>query len=153
MKPVISDRLPEWIRNHLEDYIRSDGEEGHMWDSRPFGGDKVIPTLLLTTVGGSSGGPGTVPLIYSRDKESFVVAGSRGGAPKHPHWYVNLMAASGGWIQVGTDHHEVSAELLEGAERTRNWTALVALFPPYLDYERKTKGSREIPVVRLTPVR
>ena len=152
MKPVINERLPEWIVKHLEAYIRTDGREGHMWDARPYGGDKVIPTLLLTTQGRKSGNPYTIPLIYYQDGKSFVVAGSRGGSAEHAHWYLNLMSASGGWVQVVADHHKVRAELIVGSDREHTLMKLVELFPPYLDYERKTKGVREIPLVRLTPV-
>ena len=41
------------------------------------------------------------------------------------------------------------AESLEGAERGRAWTRLVALAPGYGKYAHDT--DREIPIVRLTP--
>ena len=152
MEAEINRRLPSWIAKHLDEYIRSNGKAGHMWDSRPFGGDKLVPTLLLTTLGRQSGRRSTMPLIYCRDGDGFVVAGSRGGAPEHPHWYLNLISASGGWIQVADEHHKVKAEPIEASEREPIWRTLVELFPPFLDYARNTQGIREIPLVRLTPV-
>jgi hypothetical protein len=42
------------------------------------------PVLLLTTTGRRSGEERTVPLLYMRDGESFVVVGSNGGTSTHP---------------------------------------------------------------------
>ncbi|MYF09807.1 MAG: nitroreductase family deazaflavin-dependent oxidoreductase [Gammaproteobacteria bacterium] len=151
MKPVINGSLQRWIVRHLTEYIQSGGRKGHMWDSRPVGGDKVVPTLLLTTIGRKSGKPSTIPLIYVQDDKSFVVVGSRGGAPEHPHWYLNLMSEGKGWIQVAQEHSGIVPELIEGTDRESIWNELVELFPPYRDYEAQSEGVREIPVIRLVP--
>lgn len=73
-----------WVREHLERYLQTDGEDGHIW--------RGVPTLLLTTTGRKSGEPHTTPLIYGEDAGRYVVVASRGGAPSHPQWHRNLDA-------------------------------------------------------------
>ena len=90
--PRISPELPDWIRDHLQRYLASNGEDGHLWDATLGGGTGLVPTLVLTTTGRKSGKPLTLPLIYGRTGNSYVVIASKGGAPQHPAWYVNLEA-------------------------------------------------------------
>ena len=40
--------LPDWIREHIELYLR-DPEAGHYWDASLGGGEGMLTTLLLTT--------------------------------------------------------------------------------------------------------
>ena len=77
-------RPPGWQREHLQRYLATDGEDGHIWEA--------LPNLLLTTTGRRTGKPHTAPLIYSQDGDRYLVVGSRGGAPEHPQWYRNLLA-------------------------------------------------------------
>ena len=55
--------LPDWIREHIELYLR-DPEAGHYWDASLGGGEGMLTTLLLTTTGRKSGNPLVLPLIY-----------------------------------------------------------------------------------------
>ena len=48
--------------------------------------------LVLTTTGARSGEPRVSPLAYSMDDGRFVITASRGGSPRHPSWYLNLVA-------------------------------------------------------------
>ena len=48
--------IPDWITEHVERYLATGGDEGHMW-----GG---VPTLLLTTLGRKCGEARLIPLIY-----------------------------------------------------------------------------------------
>jgi hypothetical protein len=43
------------------------------------------------------------------------------------------------------------ARTASGDERTRGWTKVAAMYPPYEDYQ-KSAGAREIPVVVLDPI-
>ncbi|MGB0636304.1 MAG: nitroreductase family deazaflavin-dependent oxidoreductase [Gammaproteobacteria bacterium] len=136
-----------WIAAHREQYL-SDPHSGHMWDSSPAGGKGPIPTLLLTTVGRKSGKTSIMPLIYGEHDGSHVVIASKGGDPKHPGWYHNLMAQDEVTVQVIDDEFQAECRIAEGAERAKIWAELAELYPPYNDYAEKA-GDRQIPVVIL----
>ncbi len=100
MEPRINPNLPGWIVDHLKRYIATDGEDGHLWDASEAGGEGLVPTLLLTTTGRKSGEPLTLPLIYGEADGAYVVIASKGGAPAHPAWYLNLDANPEVGLQV-----------------------------------------------------
>ncbi len=139
-----------WIQDHIELY-RKDPEKAHYWDASAGGGTGLVKALLLTTKGRTSGKPIPTPLIYDKSGESFVVIASKGGAPEHPHWYLNLLNTPVAEIQVASTHHRVKARVAAGAERAKLWAQLAKIYPPYDEYQKKT-GGREIPVVVLDPV-
>jgi proline iminopeptidase len=116
------------------------------WLGRFPGG---APVCLLTTTGRKSGQSRTVPLLYLTDEGDYVVVASQGGAPTHPGWYVNLQATPTAELQVGERRFAVTARTVDTADKLALWPRLVALYPPYDTYQRKT--TREIPVVRLRP--
>ncbi len=137
-----------WIADHVKLYLE-DPDKAHMWDSAPVGGPGVLPTLLLTTIGRKSGEPRMLPLLYQKVDAGFVVIGSKGGAPKHPAWYLNLLEKPDCEIRVGRDYYKVKARLAEGEERAELWKKMTQLYAPYDDYQAGT--DREIPVVVLEP--
>jgi proline iminopeptidase len=139
-----------WIAEHIELY-RSDPEKARLWDSTPVGGPGVLPTLLLTTTGRKSGEPRALPLIYGEAGKSYVVIASKGGMPKHPIWFTNLEANPNCELMVGAKHVKARARVAEGAERERLWKQMVAIYPPYDQYQ-KSATPRVIPVVVLDPV-
>jgi deazaflavin-dependent oxidoreductase (nitroreductase family) len=140
-------QLPDWIRDHVRRYLETDGEDGHLWDSTPVGGKGLIPTLLLTTVGRRSGRRLTLPLIYGRSGDDYVVVASRGGAPTHPSWYLNLVAEPRVELQVKADRFSATARTAGPEERARLWQPMRDLYPPYDEYQ--ARAGREIPVVVL----
>jgi len=142
-------KLPDWIATHIQLY-RNDPDQGHMWDSAPVGGPGLLPTLLLHTVGRKSGRASVLPLIYKKVNNGFVIIASKGGAPAHPAWYLNLSANPDCEIQVAHDHYRVKARTAEGDERETLWRQLAEIYPPYNDYQAATP--RQIPVVVLDPV-
>lgn len=107
------------------------------------------PVGLLTTTGRTSGRARTVPLLYLADGGDVIVVASQGGAPRHPGWFLNLEAHPKAMLQIGRRRIPVTAQRLAPAERDRLWPALVALYQPYEEYQRRT--TRLIPLVRLTP--
>ncbi|MGE0825508.1 MAG: nitroreductase family deazaflavin-dependent oxidoreductase [Candidatus Binatia bacterium] len=143
----VSKSLPQWIGDHLRRYIETNGAEGHMWDSAVVGGPGPIPTLLLTTTGRRSGKPIIMPLIYGEANGSYVIVASKGGAPQHPGWYLNLVAQPTVEVQVLADRFRAKARTATGEERARLWKMMAAIYPPYDQYQAKT--DREIPVVVL----
>jgi deazaflavin-dependent oxidoreductase (nitroreductase family) len=108
------------------------------------------PVLLLTSTGRKSGKPRTNPLLYARAGDGYAVIASKGGAPQHPLWYLNLQASPHAEVTVGRETRHVHARDAEGEERERLWRALTDVYPGYDKYAEKT--SRRIPVVVLEPV-
>ena len=146
----IAENLPDWIKDHLERYINSNGADGHLWDASAAGGEGMLHTLLLTTTGRKSGLALTLPLIYGKTETGYCVIASKGGAPAHPLWYENLVASPQVHIQVGRDEMDAVARTAVGEERAQLWSELAELYAPYEDYQRYA-GDREIPVVVLDP--
>ena len=134
-----STTLSDWVVDHMNRYLETDGEDGHIW--------RGVPTLLLTTLGRSSGEQRMLPLIYGKDGDDHIIIASKGGHADHPAWFLNLEASNGVSVQVAADKFSATAEVVEGADRARIWDMMAEIFPPYNDYQQKTE--RLIPVVRL----
>ncbi len=140
-------KTPAWIAEHLRIYRESGGAEGHLFDSSIGGGIGLVPSLLLTTVGRRSGEKRTSPLFYGTAGAAYVVIGSKGGANTHPGWYLNLRANPVVEVQVARERFTARARIATGKEREQLWEQMVQLYPPYREYQKKTR--REIPVVVL----
>ena len=129
--------LPGWIADHLKQYLASDGAQGHLWNG--------VPCLLLTTTGRKSGKALQLPLIYGTSGASYLIVASKGGAPGHPAWYLNLAAEPGVTLQVGADRFEAKARTATAAEKPALWAVMTKIWPAYDEYQAKT--TRSIPVV------
>jgi deazaflavin-dependent oxidoreductase (nitroreductase family) len=110
----------------------------------------MITTLLLTTKGRKSGLSLTLPLIYGKTDSGYCVIASKGGAPAHPAWFLNLEASAEVGLQVKADKFAARARVASGDERTALWQQMVGIYAPYTDYQAATE--REIPVVVLEPI-
>jgi deazaflavin-dependent oxidoreductase (nitroreductase family) len=141
--------IPDWIKNHLREYTESPAT-AHFWDATFAGGKPATPCLLLTTTGRKSGKQLTMPLIYGKDGNRHVIVASKGGAPDHPAWYLNLQAKPEVELQVAEKTFRAKARTAAGEERKRLWTMMSQIYPPYPDYQKKTQ--REIPVVILETI-
>ena len=147
--PEIIDRRRAWMEEHLRIYLETDGAEGHIVDLSDIGGRGPTTTLLLTTTGRRSGNAITVPLIYGKYGDEYVVIASKGGADHHPAWYLNFETTPDVAFQVGRAHLHGSWRVAQGEERRKVWDFMADLYPPYLEYQAST--AREIPVVMLKP--
>ena len=127
---------------HVAKYRETGGEVGHIWNG--------ATALLLTTTGRKSGEARTQAMIYARDGDNYLVVASKGGAPQHPAWYLNLVAQPQIEIQVKDKAIKVVAHTAEGAERDRLWKVVTGVWPNYDQYQQRTQ--RVIPLVVLTPV-
>lgn len=127
---------------HVRVYRESNGERGYFWNG--------VPTLLLTTTGRKSGAPRTIPIIYTPYGEGFVIIASKGGAPTHPQWYLNLLANPHAEVQVKARTLRVRARTAESPEREQLWTQATKTWPNYDVYQTRT--TRRIPVVVLEPI-
>ena len=130
---------PGGVRDHIERYRATGGEDGHIWQG--------VPTLLLTTTGRHSGRKTTTPLIYGRSGDRFLVVASRGGSEVHPHWYLNLRADPAVELQVGAERFAATARTATAEEKDSLWPIMTGLWPRYDEYQRQTL--RDIPLVVL----
>ena len=149
-EPNASSELPSWIQNHISRYLATDGADGYLWDASLGGGKGMVPTLLLTTVGRKTGRILTLPLIFGRSGKDYIVVASKGGAPAHPAWYLNLQAKPEVQLQVKAEKFAARAHTADAAERALLWPKMVEIYGPYAQYQTKT--DRQIPVVVLTPI-
>ena len=110
------------------------------------------PVFILTVRGRKSGKPQSIPLCYVTTNRGYAVIASFGGAPAHPAWYLNLVAASSAVLEIGRRKVEVRPEPVEfGGERYREmWRQAVDVYPDYETYRQRT--TREIPIVELVPI-
>lgn len=126
-------------QEHVDRYRATDGDEGHDWQG--------TQTLLLTTTGRRTGEPRTLPLIYAPEGDSLLVVASKGGWDAPPAWYLNLSADPEVEVQVRGDRFKARARTATPEEKPAFWEKMVAEWPSYDEYQRKT--DREIPVVVL----
>ena len=125
---------------HVKRYLETDGEEGHEWR-------RGAPILLLTTTGRKSGRKITKALIYQPNGDDYLIVASRGGAPNHPEWYLNLEANPEVEVQVRGDRFKARARTATPEEKPDLWRRMVAVWPDYAEYQKRT--DRPIPVVIL----
>jgi deazaflavin-dependent oxidoreductase (nitroreductase family) len=139
--------LPDFIVEHLGQYAK-DPISAHLWDASFVGGSTKQPVALLTTVGRKTGQLRTLPMIYARLGENYLIVASNGGAPHNPAWYLNLIASDmRAHFQVAERKFEVKATVLEGPERKLAWQKLCAAYTPLPEYPARTE--RVLPVIRL----
>jgi deazaflavin-dependent oxidoreductase (nitroreductase family) len=114
----------------------------------PLPSSLVYPTLLLTTVGRRSGLPRSVPLMYVRDENAYVLANARPPGIRVNPWVLNLAAADRARIRIGTSELPVAVERLSGPHVDRLWPEIVTKWPAL---ERFYRATGERWVFRLNP--
>ena len=105
------------------------------------------PLILLTTTGAKTGQPRIAPLMRVDEGNRLLAVASKGGAPKHPDWYLNLLAHPEVTVEVGDDKFTTTARILTGEERERAFKRAIEVYPNYGKYQQNT--AREIPVIAL----
>jgi len=126
---------------HVRKYEETGGKVGHDWND--------TQVLILHTRGRKSGKERKNPLIYGRAGDDYLVIASKGGAPDHPDWYLNLMTNPNTTIQVWSDLIAVAAHTATPEEKARLWPTMTAQWPDYDAYQKRTE--RDIPLVILSP--
>jgi F420H(2)-dependent quinone reductase len=134
--------LRRMMGGHAAIYRATNGMIGQRFPGLP-------PILLLDHVGARSGTRRTAPLAYVSDGDDVVLVASKGGYPRNPAWFHNLMANPDTQIQVGSSRRQVHARVADPEERKRLWPKVVKAYGGYDDYQRRT--DREIPLVILEP--
>ena len=108
------------------------------------------PVLLLETTGRRTGRVRTAPVIYVRDGDALVVAGSHGGRDADPAWVANLRADPRAHVVFDGVRRPVRARPADADELPRLWAALDHVNSGmYSRYQAIT--SRPIPVWVLEP--
>jgi F420H(2)-dependent quinone reductase len=131
--------VKRWSAFHRVLYQATNGVVGR----RLVGNDM----LLLTTRGRLTGQPHTVPLLYLRDGDRYLVIASYGGRDRHPEWYLNLLADPSVSARVADRNVVLTARTASPAEREEWWPRVVASYGDYAVYQTRT--DREIPIVTL----
>jgi deazaflavin-dependent oxidoreductase (nitroreductase family) len=136
--------MSDWNRAIIEEFRANEGKVGGRFAGAPM--------LLLHSTGAKSGAERVNPMMY-QDLGGGVLAvfASKGGAPRNPDWYHNLVAHPHAVVEVGTQTFDVVARVARGEERTRIWETQKKRYPAFAEYEQKTE--REIPVIVLERAR
>jgi F420H(2)-dependent quinone reductase len=133
----------KWVRDQVAEYEASGGQRANTLR------DTGLPVVIVTTRGNKSGKIRKMALMRVEHNGEYALVASLGGAPKHPVWYYNLKAdPTGVRIQDGPEPFAVEVRELDGGERAQWWERAVAAYPPYAEYQEKTK--RTIPVFLAT---
>ena len=134
----------DWNQGIITEFRANEGRVGG-----PFAG---APMILVHHVGRTSGKEYVSPLVYlpgeGGDDPIYIFA-SKGGAPTHPDWYRNVIAAGQATVEVGADTYQVTVAEVAGDERDRIYAEQVKRMPGFGEYAQKTEGIRKIPVLRL----
>jgi F420H(2)-dependent quinone reductase len=132
----------DFVADQVRRYEQTGGREGAELQGKPC--------VILWTKGRRSGMIRKSPLMRIRDGESYAVVASLGGAPRHPVWYLNLVADPHVSVQDGPELHDYVARVVQGPEKTTWWSRATQVWPDYDNYQAST--DREIPLVVLEPV-
>ena len=127
----------KWVAEQVELYESSGGTQGTTL--------RGLPVVIVTNQGSKTGAIRKTPLMKATDGENYILVASKGGAPEHPLWVYNLRTNPDVEIRDGVNVHKMRVrEMPDSEERQRLWGIAVEAFPPYKDYQEKTK--RLIPV-------
>lgn len=129
-----------WVREQVEAYEASGGREANTLR------DTGLPIVVVTMRGRRSGKLRKIALMRVEHEGEYAFVASKGGAPEHPEWYLNLVAnPTEVMLQDGPEPFDVTVREVHGEERAAWWERSVAAFPPYAEYQTRT--DRLIPVL------
>jgi deazaflavin-dependent oxidoreductase (nitroreductase family) len=131
-----------WVRDQVDLIESSGGTAGTEL--------RGMPVIVVTNRGVKSGKLRKTPLMRVEHEGTYAAVASQGGAPVHPNWYYNVIADPHVEVQDGPEKKDYVAREITGDEKREWWRRAVDAFPPYREYQMKTK--REIPVFLLEPV-
>jgi len=110
----------------------------------------LLPSLVLHTVGATSGHERSVTLMYCPQPDGrMLVTGSNFARDAHPAWTGNLLKHPDAAVSVRGERIPVQAELIGDDEREAVWRELETHWPGYRGYERAS--GRVLRIFRLTP--
>jgi deazaflavin-dependent oxidoreductase (nitroreductase family) len=135
--------MSDWNTQVIEEFRANDGRLG--------GNFAGAPMILVHHRGRRSGREFVTPMMYlaASQPDTVYVFASKAGAPTHPDWYRNLVAAGRAEVEVGAETYPVTVHEVQGEERDRIYAEQARRYPGFADYEAKTAGIRTIPVLAL----
>ena len=134
----------DWVREQVELYESSGGTKGTTLR------DTGLPVVIVTHRGRKTGAIRKTPLMRVKEGDNYILVGSQGGAPNDPAWVHNLRADPHIELRDETIVRSMLAlEVNDMTERARLWALAVAAYPPYAEYQARTK--RQIPLFVAEP--
>jgi deazaflavin-dependent oxidoreductase (nitroreductase family) len=134
--------MADWNQQVIDEFRANDGRVGGRFEGRTL--------LLLHHRGAKTGTERINPVAYQRlSEDSFAVFASKGGASTNPDWYHNVVANPDVTVEIGTETFRARARVAKSTERDSIWERQKRDWPGFAEYEDKTRGIREIPVVVL----
>jgi deazaflavin-dependent oxidoreductase (nitroreductase family) len=112
--------------------------------------DGGMPFVLLHTTGSVSGRVHLKPVCVREDGLDLVVAGTAGGQPRHPQWYVNLSVHPELTVEyLGETFSARAATVPNSVDRDRLFAMMDDVIPGIYGYQDRCRETRQIPIVRL----
>ena len=145
--PLVSSRGGAWLYVHVMPHV--DRALLRLTGGRLTTGGRGRVGFLKVR-GARTGVERTTPLVWTRDGERIVLVASRGGDPKHPAWYRNVVANPDVAFSIDGVERAYRARTSSAEERPRLWELVNRRYPGYAVYQRRA-GNREIPLVVLDP--
>jgi deazaflavin-dependent oxidoreductase (nitroreductase family) len=139
--------MSDWNTQIVEQFRANGGEVGGQFAGAPM--------TVLHHVGRRSGKEFVTPLVYqpdAADPDTIYLFASAAGAPDHPDWYRNLIAAGTATAEVKTSTDTYRVEEVTGPKRDAIYAEQVTRMPGFAEYEEQTQGIRTIPVLALRRV-
>ena len=109
------------------------------------------PTVLLSHTGARSGQRRTTPLAYFTDGDNVVLMASKGGAPRNPAWYHNVVANPAVELWAAGRGGPYTAREADGDEYARLWELACAMYDGYDRYQELCAANRRIPLIVCEP--
>lgn len=122
----------KFVAEQVDLYEKSGGTQGITMSN--------MPVIIVTHTGSKTGAIRKTPLMTVLDGDNYVLVASQGGAPNNPLWYYNLKKNPNIEIQDRENLYSmIVREVNDNEEREKLWALAVKAYPPYEDYQVKTK--------------
>jgi deazaflavin-dependent oxidoreductase (nitroreductase family) len=131
--PDFSQMPEEWWRA-----VQSQAVEQVRKTGTTVGVPAAGPVIVVEMIGVKTGIPRQVPLLRIEHEGSYLIAASKGGAPREPKWAGNLRANPDVKVQDGAVVRGYIAREVTGGERETWWERAVVAQPSMKDYKAST---------------
>jgi deazaflavin-dependent oxidoreductase (nitroreductase family) len=109
-----------------------------------------MPLVLLHTTGSVSGRLHLKPVCVREDGADLIVAATMGGNPRHPQWYVNLVAHPTMTVEYQGETFTATATTVPNSvDRDRLFAMMAEVIQGMYGYQDRCRDQRQIPIVRL----